>query len=392
MGKLSAWRYLKNNKKRAAILIISFGLYFALLYGVRFFVNTMYYTDESVHLGNSDQMQIASIKRGDKIPMNTSLWEEESSATVEEQVNEINRAFGEYAKELEKDERVDYVFLCYTYGIAIHTPLSSSYYATPMVTKDQARIICDYLGARLVEGSYPESPGDIVMDERMAKSCKVKVGDIIYDDLTRVSGIVSCSDYFAVGIEYDQLFVKRNLVFLNQGKLADLKAFFLDYGWEASEYERSEIHILRDVDNLNKLVEETYHSVDQPLAVMVSVITIIMGVVLYFVYQLHIKERYEEWCLYRSLGYSQREIFSLALREYVFCIIGGGILTILFLLLIFYVGGGMMDSKGIVYHYWIPDTFVQLIAIIIFLSGLMQIPVFQAMQHIRTIDAIEDDI
>ena len=126
MGKLRAWRYIKNNKKRAAILIISFGLYFALLYGVRFFVNPMYYTDESAYLGNSNTMQMAFIKQGDKISMDTSLWDEDSDATDEEKIKELNRAFGEYAKELEKDDRIEHVIQCYTYGITINTVLISS--------------------------------------------------------------------------------------------------------------------------------------------------------------------------------------------------------------------------------------------------------------------------
>jgi hypothetical protein len=51
-----------------------------------------------------------------------------------------------------------------------------------------------------------------------------------------------------------------------------------------------------------------------------------------------------------------------------------------------------MGNKGIVYRLWLPETFRQLSAIVILLTGILQIPVFQAMQHITTIDAIEDDI
>lgn len=392
MGKLKAWYYLKNNKKRAAVLIVSLGLYFALLYGIQFFVSPMYYTDEAVYLGNRELMQMAFVNNAGKLPMNLTLWEEGSTATDEDKIYELNGAISDFARKLEEDERVDYVLPCFTYGVSIRTLTGSTHYNIPMVMREEAQLICDYIGVRLVEGNYPEEPGDIVMDERMAKNCNVKVGDQLYDDSTRISGIVSCSSYFAVGMEHDELMVKRFLVFLDQGTITDLQQFFLEYDWEASDKNSSQIQIIYDIENSKKVVDTFRDEMQQPMSVMVYVITIVMGITLYFVYQLHIKDRYEEWCLYRSLGYSQREVYSLALREYGTCILGGAVLAIIFLLLIFYFGGSMMKSKGIVYRLWIPDTFLQLTAIMIFLSGILQIPVFQAMQHITTIDAIEDDI
>ncbi len=392
MGQLKAWYYLKNNKKRAAVLIISLGLYFALLYGINFFVNPMFYTDEAVYLGNREFMQMAFVNNSSKLPMDITLWEEGSTATNEDKIIELNGAISRFAKELEEDERVDHVFSCFTYGVSIRTLTGSTQYEVPMVTKEQTQLISDYIGVRLLDGSYPEQPGDIVMDERMAKNCNVQVGDKLYDDSTRISGIVSCSSYFAVGIEHEELIVKRFLIFLDQGTIPDLQQFFSKYDWEASNKNSSQIQIIYDVVNSRKVVGKFKDELQQPLGVMVYVITIVMGITLYFVYQLHIKDRYEEWCLYRSLGYSQREVFSLALREYGICIMGSAVMAILFLLLIFYFGSSMMKSKGIVYQLWIPETFLQLTAIIVFLSGVLQIPVFQAMQHITTIDAIEDDI
>jgi|GEM_PF-1881516 len=392
MQKLRAWFYLKNNKKRAAILVVSFGLYFALLYGVRFFINPMHYTDEAVYLGNSELMQLAYVNQASMLPMDLTLWEENSAATTEDKVNELNRAINEFAQKLEEDERIDHVFSCYIYGITINTLAGSANYRIPMVTKEQARLICDYFGVRLIEGSYPSKPGDIVMDERMAKNRGFSVGDSLYDEHTRLCGIVSCDNYFAVGMEYDEVFVKRNLVFLDRGTIKDLAQFFQEYGWEASEKNYSPIQILLDLETNKRNVDKSRAEMEQPLSVMVYTITFVMGVTLYFVYQLHIKDRYEEWCLYRSLGYSQREVFLLALKEYGICLLGSGLLALIFLLIIFYFGINMMESKGIVYRLWIPETVLQLSALVVLLTGILQIPVYQAMQHIKTIDAIEDDI
>ncbi len=392
MGKLKAWYYLKNNKKRAAVLVVSFGLYFALLYGIRFFLNPMYYTDEVVYLENADRMQSVYINMAGKLPIDESLWAEDSKASIEDQVLEINRAIREFAGELEKDDRIDHIIPCDTYGISIHTVAGTTDYYAPMVKKEQAKLICDYMGAKLIKGSYPQKAGDIVMDEKMAKNLKKHIGDTLYDDSTRICGIVSNSGYFAVGLEHEELTVKRFLFFFDQGTITDLKQFFQEIDWEASEEMSSQIQIVSDEANSKKLVDSFKAEVDQPLTVMVYAITFVMGVTLYFVYQLHVKDRYEEWCLYRSFGYSQREVFGLSFREYGICVMGSGVLAIGFLLIIFCVGGSMMKSRGIVYRMWLPETFRQLSAIVIYLTGILQIPVLQAMQHITTIDAIEDDI
>jgi hypothetical protein len=392
MGKLKAWYYLKNNKKRAAVLVVSFGLYFALLYGIRFFLNPMYYTDEVVYMENADRMQSVFINMAGKLPLDESLWEEGSNASTRDQMLELNRAINEFADELEKDDRIEHIIQCDTFGIPIQTLTGTTYYYTPMVKKEDVKLICDYMGAKLIKGTYPEKAGDIIMDEKMAKNRNVRVGDTLYDDSTRVCGIVSNSGYFAVGLEYDELMVKRYLFFFDQGTITDLKQFFQEIGWEASEKMSSQIQIISDEVNSKILVDSFKAEVDQPLNVMVYAITIVMGVTLYFVYQLHVKDRYEEWCLYRSFGYSQREVFGLAFREYGICVMGSGALALGFLLIIFYLGGSMMESRGIVYRLWLPETFQQLSAIIIFLTGILQIPVFQAMQHLTTIDAIEDDI
>ncbi len=392
MGKLKACCYLKNNKKRAAILVISFALYFALIYGVQFFMDPMFYTDKSIYLGNAKLMQRCHINMAGKLPLNEELWNEDSMATDEEKIQELNRAIGDFAKELANDERIDHVFQGFTYYIQIQTLTGPSHYNIPMITKDEAKLMCDYLGYRLIEGSYPTNPGDIVMDQNMARNQDLSVGDRLENSTNQVCGILSGDHYFAVGISFDEMIVKRNLFFLDQGTLPDLKQFFQEKDWEASEKESSQIQILSDSTHSRKLLEDMKKGYDQPLTIMVYAITVIMGVTLYFVYQLHVRDRYEEWCLYRSLGYSQREVFGLALREYGLCTLASGILALVLLILIFGIGGSMMSSKGIFYRLLLPETCKQIIAIIVLLTGILQIPVLRAMQHITTIDGIEDDI
>lgn len=113
---------------------------------------------------------------------------------------------------------------------------------------------------------------------------------------------------------------------------------------------------------------------------------------LLLVYQLHIKDRYEEWCLYRSLGYSAKSIFVLALKEFILCLLIGFVFALLCIGIIFIFGGAIMDNKGIPYRLCLPDAILQLSGILVFLSALLQIPVLKVLRTIKTVDAIEDDL
>ena len=130
MQRLRAWFYLKNNKKRAAILVLSFGLFFVLLYGVQFFLFPAYYMDEAVLVKGAERMQIAYLNQMRElgVEMDASLWEADSSATEEELIAEINRGSRQFAERLREDGTADYVFVCNVYQIGIRSFAGDNYY------------------------------------------------------------------------------------------------------------------------------------------------------------------------------------------------------------------------------------------------------------------------
>ena len=121
MQRLSAWFYLKNNKKRAAILILSFGLYFVLLYGVQFFLHPSVYMYEAISVRGAERMQIGYLNGLEKLNetlklgMDMSLWEPEREATYEELVAEINKGTTALKQVLEEEGTADHVFICNNY-------------------------------------------------------------------------------------------------------------------------------------------------------------------------------------------------------------------------------------------------------------------------------------
>ncbi len=398
MQRLSAWFYLKNNKKRAAILILSFGLYFVLLYGVQFFMHPSVYMDEVIAVHGAEKMQSGYINDLTKLNevmnlgMDMSLWEPERSATVEEKVAEINKGTHKFAELLREEGTADHVFICNSYGIYVSSFGGDGYYSAPMLTRDELVTFAEYFELEVIEGRMPEQPGEFLMDERMAKNRGFTVGDYLYDSESKLVGIVEYDTYVAVGIDYaDGYNPDRHIYLLSNGKISDLKEYFAKFGIEAGIESSSAIEIYSDQVNAIKKVEKFSAELQAPLSVMTYSIAFVLGLTLFFVYRLHVQDRYSEWCLYRSLGYSQKEVYSLAFREFGICIgISVGLAAVITAVLCV-IGAALMRSKGMFYEYILPPVLLQVLGIGTLLAGIMQIPVVIAMQKVKTIDAMEEE-
>lgn len=398
MQRLSAWFYLKNNKKRAAILILSFGLYFVLLYGVQFFLQPSVYMDEMIYVHGAEKMQSAyinnltEINEAMNLGMDMSLWEPERSATVEEKVAEINKGTHEFVKLLQEEGTADHVFVCNSYLVYINSFAGDSFYYIPMMKKEELVTFAEYLNLKVVEGRMPEQPGEVLMDERMAKNKGFAVGDYLYDSKTKLVGIVEYDTYVAVGIDYaDENVPDRHIYLLSQGTIPDMKEYFAKFGIEADIESTSAIEIFSDQTNAIKEVERFAGELQMPLSIMTYVMVFILGLTVFFVYQLHVQERYGEWCLYRSLGYSQKEVYSLAFREFGICMGMSVGLAAVITAVICVIGAALMRSKGMFYEYLLPHVLLQILGIGTLLAGVMQIPVVIAMQKVKTIDAMEEE-
>lgn len=390
--KLKAYDYLKNNKKRVAILVVSFAIFITLIYGLRFFINPMKYTHENVVLGKSKYLQGVYVKRGDIMNLDKSLWEEKSTATDEEKIAELNRATREFGNQLDLNDEIDYVIPCSTYTVNIHTLISDINYQIPLVEEEQAKTICNYLKVTLQEGHMPKEPSEVIIDERMAANLKLKLGDSINKDNTKICGIVKSDYYFAVGIHFDDRFIKRSLLFLDKGYITDMQEYFKNLGFSASYSMDDDISILWDMEGGKKEVTKSFSDMNPVLRITVLITTLILAGTLLIVYQLHVQDRYEEWCLYRSLGFGQTEIYWLAVKDIIISMGMAILLAVILCILVILVGGAFMDARGIVYRIWMPEVFCQILGVLVFLAGILHLPVLVAMKRIRTIDVIDDDI
>lgn len=398
MQRLSAWFYLKNNKKRAAILILSFGLYFVLLYGVQFFLAPSVYMYEAIAVEGAERMQIGYLNGLEKLNetldlgMDMSLWEPEREATYEELVAEINKGTAVLKQKLETEGTADHVFICNNYQVRVNSFAGGTVFNAPMLTKEELDILVDYLQLNIIEGRMPQKPGEFFMDANMAKNRGFRVGEKLFDEDSILVGIVEYDTYVAAGIDYENSeYPDRVLYLLDDGTIPDMKAYFAEFGIDADFTSQSTVQIISDKVNMIKDVEETNNQMQAPLKVMTYSIAFILGLTVFFVYRLHVQDRYSEWCLYRSLGYSQKEVYSLAFREFGIClgisVLLAGVITVILCMTV----GAIMQSKGMLFEYILPSVLLQIAGIGTLLVGVLQIPVVIAMQKVKTIDAMEEE-
>jgi len=231
----------------------------------------------------------------------------------------------------------------------------------------------------------------MVMDENMAKNTGFSVGDTLYDKSTTLVGLVKYETFFAVGIDWEEFTnPNRYLFLLNDGTIPDLKEYFAKFGIEA-DTDLSAVEILRDKENAIEKVQKFKDEIQMPLRVMTYSIAVVLGLTVFFVYRLHVQDRYSEWCLYRSLGYSEREVYGLAFREFGICMGFSIGLAAVIAVLLCVIGGIIMRSKGMFYEYLLPEVLLQILGIGTVLAGVLQIPVVVAMRKVKTIDAMEED-
>lgn len=398
MQRLSAWFYLKNNKKRAMILVLSFGLYMTLLYSVQFFLYPSVYMDEVIQVQGAKRMQVAYVNGLEKINqamelgMDMSLWEPQREATYEELVEEINKGTNKLKQILEEEGTAEHVFICNSYGINVSSFGGDGYYHAPLLTKKELNTFVEYLNLNISEGNLPQKPGEFLMDERMAKNLGISVGDTIYDENSTLAGIVKYDTYVAAGIDFEGTqYPKRHIFFLNDGAITDLKAYFETFGVDADVESIHTVEIYSDKANAIKRVERFEKELSTPINIMTYSIAFVLGLTLFFVYRLHVQDRYSEWCLYRSLGYSEKAIYSLAFREYGICMVMSVGLAVTLTMVLCFIGAFFMRSKGMFYEYLLPEVLLQILGMITLLTGIMQIPVVSAMQRVKTIDAMEEE-
>lgn len=397
--KLSAMRYIKNNKRRTAVLIVSLGLCFVLTYLTQFLLSSTVESFRPILLENTKKIQYIFLTT------ETLGVEDEMDRIVEEMPDIDEEQYTEklfslyYEKKLalvdklKQHDGVKEVYICGLIYGRISPAVGNLTYEIPLVSKEQTSELCTYMNAKLMEGRMPENPGEIVLDEATMKNNHYELNGYFDEDFYqtdyKIVGVLDCETYFGCGIPIVDTSYYSMIAVLSEG-IDDISAELVKEGLELRENEDTVFDYKWGEEFMKVEVSDVIGN--STVFIYIGII-ILLSISLLVVYTMYLRDRYNEWCLYCSIGYSRKTIYFSILRELLFtfvaALLAGGIIIVITVVALDKL---MIEPLGLKCNYFYPETLLEIFCSYILIFGILQIPVRAALYKIRTIDAIEDDL
>ena len=377
--KLSPMRYIRNNKRRVSVLVVSLSLCIAIIYVVNFLVMTTDAMSRNVFL---DTRKLSCV-----IGFTLNFEDDEYADKDNDELKKIwNDIYRENAKKLDQEENIVKAIPFYPVNIQISPPIATLGFNLPSIDTENADVLLEHMGATLLEGHLPEKPYDIALDKATMLNRGFSVGEKIND--YTITAILKCDYYFGYGIIGNERYTGLNV--LTKECVKDATTLF-----PLIEREYNKDTDLHDDYNSQKLYYEVYvkkQLVDSTKYIYVGIF-ILLFVSLFVVYTTYLRDRHNEWCLYCSIGYSRRSIYLSIMGELLFtfivAILAGTVITTA---MVFILDALMMSPKGMMCQYFYPDKILEILCAFVLFFGLLQLPIRYALYKIRTIDAMEDDL
>lgn len=384
--KLSAMKYLKNNKRRTAVLIVSLCLCFVLTYLTMFLLSTTEETFRPILLENSKKIQYINFA-------SSSLGIDVENLTLEEIMPIREQKFRELAENLESHEGIHEVYYAQIFYEIVAPAIGQLSYEIPLVEAEDIPVILEYLDTKVIEGRMPQNPGELVFDRATMEHQDYVVGQY-YDEEDcgesfQIVGVLDCDTYFGCGVVSEEWEVAAMLMVLSEG-IDDLRP----------ELEQEGIKVRENYDSVLDYREEREFFeteivgvIDGATSAIYAGIMILLSISILIVYTMYLRERHDEWCLYCSIGYSRKTIYLSILRELLFtfvaAVIIGGVIIVAAELALDWT---MIRPRGLKCRYFNSQALGEILCSYALIFGILQIPVRYALYKVRTIDAIEDDL
>lgn len=381
-SNLSAWKYVKNNKKSVATMISALALSFAVIYIVHVLLMTSVEGFKPMLLEFPKKVGFVNIS--EKTLEKSKVKGAENGDTKEKMQVLLDTL---RAKEGIKDITWAQVLQAQLQAVIGMWSEEFPLYTT---TEEIERYL-DHTGAKLVKGRLPEAAGEVVISSMVLKNRKMQVGDWfrkeVFGETFRIVGEVESDIMVSAGMPNHSYNCGSYYVIQYDEENADLTAFFTEMGVELSagdivyDLPAHREHFREDCD---ELIADIVNTIS-------AVVMFFVAVTMLIAYVSFLRNRVNEYCLYASIGYRRWEVYGMMMREMTI-IFGIGFLlgTVMALPTALIVKTAILDPAGIVSVAWYPVMIAKLGAIMLLILGFLQIPVLVSIRKIKTIDEIED--
>lgn len=220
--KISAFYYIKNNKRRVSVLVTSLAMFSIVTYVSMFLLSATSETFEDILTETSRHIQYIQLD-GDDLEYNYS----DKQASPEDIYNEaVNKKYDEIRNSLINSKGIEDAFVVQTEYSYVASLVGNYYVEIPMLNKTDMEKVLKHMGAVLDSGRLPEKAGEVVLDSMLIKNYGYKLGDgLSQNNDIKIVGIINCGFYFGCGMadRDNVVFYNPMICVLTDGTVRDLK-------------------------------------------------------------------------------------------------------------------------------------------------------------------------
>ena len=375
MKKLSAMRYIVNHKRRVLVIAVTVAISFYLMSAVMYIVTKNeiiiqdFFTDMSV-------VQQAKVNPGAFEKKNYSNHLE---IRKHQQSNLHN--YENLVQRIKNDPEVEDAFFSSYFCIDVHYEFADLDYYVPLVSSNEVNKLAERFGTGISEGKMPDTPGEIAASRKLLSNINKEIGDVFNENKKqyKIVGVADIDGYTAFGCKYDDVVNYQILIFSD---IKDVRLLLKKNGIEDTAY----INVIADYETRSRYLKETIEKFNTISNIMYIIVTIISAGVLLIVYLQYLYDRYSEWCLYYSLGFSLNDIYMTANRELLFTFVTGILLGLLLFCQEFF-----SELKSVTEYINIKNL-MQILSVFVLVFGLFQIAVRYRLKIIKAIDITEEEL
>lgn len=381
--KLSAMNYIRNNKRRAAVLIVSLALYLVIVYLTQFILSSGTESFKKILSEDTKKMQLVGL------PDSTFNIDREAYDSEEAVREAYAEAIELLMERLREQPGVKTVQKTQQMGVTIYALIGQYSFSFPLADEAFLKNYMEHMGATLKEGELPDAPGEIILADGIMQNAGLTLGQKLSDKDYQIVGIAESDSYFGGGITVPNKEYAERVCVLSDGSIEDMSALLRNMGYEFSDNEAS----IFDYKVGNAEYEDVFAEVETPAKLVFRGVMIIMAVMLFLVYTTMLRDRHGEWCLYCSIGYSRKEIYFSILREMIFyfmvAVIAGTALTVIGMVTVDVL---LIAPMGLACNYLDYSVMGEIVCGYAIVFALLQLPIRLALYKIRTVDAMEEDL
>lgn len=387
MSRLSAWKYIRNNKRTCFVLILALAMTFAAMYVVAFLLNATLESIKPIAFELPKKMGCVKLS-GDSLGVNGNDYE-----TGEAYVEALNAARQKYLDDLNADPDVEKAYLTQVLTASYNGVIGGIGYGFPLLEAEELPIVMKHFGAELVEGRMPEGDGELLIDEKIMKNGRMKVGDWFqknsYGEVFIVVGVIRSKEMVCMGTPRGMYNSGWGFVVLCNEKSADLRELSAKYGVTVDENNGDSLSDIRDYE---ELFEKNFKAViDSVITGILLVVMIFLSISVLVAYVSFLRNRVNEYCLYASIGYSKGEIYGMLMREMGILFLAGIVLGVVLAIIIMNVMNAVLIvPKGLSVQWFMKEQVLRILGAFAVIVGALQIPAMISINSIKTIDMMED--